>query len=105
MQARRRFVLIFAHQVLSSILTIHFPFLFLPLNLTRKNTQVFPVEESLRQKKDIYLSLSISLLFVWITYVLFGDAAALLYNESNLASNILLNLPSDSIGNYLCINW
>ena len=61
-------------------------------------TPIFPIEESLEKKRDIYAALIVSLFFIWITYVAFADITALFfYNNrgSVLKTNILLNLPSN----------
>ena len=63
-------------------------------------TPVFPIEESLKKKGDIYKAVAISLFFIWVVYVLFADITALLfYNNAGsvLKPNILLNLPPNGI--------
>ena len=62
-------------------------------------TPIFPIEESLLNKKEIYSSILISIIFVWSTYCIFGNLGAILYSnrEMPIESNILLNLPNDPL--------
>ena len=63
-------------------------------------TPIFPIEESLVKKRDIYPALLISLFCIWVIYVSFADVAALLFHDNNgsiLKTNILLNLPLDGV--------
>jgi amino acid permease len=59
----------------------------------------FPIEESMENKKDFKLAVSISLLFVWIVYVIIGNVSAMLYihDDNGIQDNILKNLPKDSL--------
>ena len=59
-------------------------------------TPIFPIEESLINKKNVYPALVVSLFSIWVIYVSFADVAALLFHDNNgsiLKTNILLNLP------------
>ena len=62
-------------------------------------TAIFPLEESMAQRSDILLALLVCLVFVWGTYACFGDLAAAMYSNQDtpLAGNILLSIPSDSL--------
>lgn len=58
----------------------------------------FPVEESMRNKKEFGFAVTWSLVFVWFMYVLLGDLGAILYVKDavGIKDNILSNLPVDS---------
>jgi amino acid permease len=58
----------------------------------------FPVEESMRDKRQFATAVAWSLVFVWFVYVLLGDVGAILYVHSavGIKDNILSNLPTDS---------
>lgn len=58
----------------------------------------FPVEESMRDKRQFGQAVVCSLAFVWAVYTLFGDLGALLYAQDarGIKDNILSNLPTDS---------
>lgn len=55
----------------------------------------FPVEESMRNKKEIEKAVSWCLLFVLSVYTIVGDGVAILYSRhpDGISSNILQNLP------------
>ena len=60
---------------------------------------IFPVEESMQDRSQIVNALIYCLLFVWAIYAFVGDFVAILYIHATggLQSNILLNLPADSV--------
>lgn len=63
-------------------------------------TPIFPIEESMKKRSDIFYALVYSLLFVWTTYAIFGDLGSVLYSNHvgfALANNILLSLPPNSV--------
>jgi len=67
-------------------------------------TPIFPIEESMARRSDIFYALTYSLALVWTTYAVFGDLASVLYSnntESPLSQNILLSLPSNSEVGYI----
>lgn len=58
----------------------------------------FPVEESMRDKREFGKAVMWSLIFVWFVYALFGDLGAFLYSHDagGIKDNVLSNLPTDS---------
>lgn len=58
----------------------------------------FPVEESMRDKKQFGTAVTWSLGFVWFVYVLLGDLGSILYvkDSAGIHDNILSNLPVNS---------
>lgn len=58
----------------------------------------FPVEESMRDKKQFGTAVLWSLAFVWFVYVLLGDLGSFLYmkDPAGIHDNILSNLPINS---------
>lgn len=61
-------------------------------------TLVFPIEDSLKEKDKIHVALFYSLGFCWLVYaILSGTGVLYLYSTTAVQSNILLNLPTDSI--------
>ena len=63
-------------------------------------TYIFPVEENMENSKDFNRALLYCLVLVSLFYIIVGEIASLLYNETtqgHISGNILLNLPNDSI--------
>lgn len=58
----------------------------------------FPVEESMKYKNEFNKAVLLSLIFVWIVYILVGDLGAMLYinDPKGIRDNILSNLPENS---------
>ena len=60
---------------------------------------VFPVEESLQTKSDFSTAVTLSLVFVGLTYSIVGVGGAILFvhDPAGVGSNVLRNLPSASL--------
>jgi proton-coupled amino acid transporter len=60
---------------------------------------VFPVEESMRVKKDFDFATFMALTFVWFIYSIMGTGVSVLFvhDPDGVASNILFNLPGRSV--------
>jgi hypothetical protein len=59
---------------------------------------VFPVEESMRDKREFGKALTWALVFCWVLYIFVGDIIASIYvhDPNGLKENILGNLPPSS---------
>jgi len=67
----------------------------------------FPVQESMRHKKDFGTAVLWSLTLVWLVYVVLGDVGAVLFihdTSRGIRENILSNLPMHSTISLL-VRW
>jgi amino acid permease len=62
-------------------------------------TAIFPVINSMKDQSSIKTTVLWSLCFIWVIYVAFGGVASSLFifDPNGIQSNIISNLPSDSI--------
>lgn len=64
------------------------------------SSMAFPIESSMRERKNFMLSVVLSLVFVWSLYILIGNVGAVLYifdeEHGGIKENILNNLPSNT---------